>query len=334
MNTHGPHELPHWRPDDPAVTYAPTGREKAAWVAWAIVSVPVAWALRRGRAYLTTPRPTWHTLAHVAFALFCGVWAYRGLARPWAVTVGATRAEASSVPFARGPLPLGTEDVERARDMATAAHDAATATARAAYGPGGMVMPVDPAGALDDGSPPSWLSAALSPYWGDIAGAAHERGMDSHWLALVIQQENPQAKTGFVSFDGGHGIGQIQRETAALIESQSGLPCTTQWADATVSIRCAAFYFRTALDNGASLATASNPEPMILMGVAGYNSGHSRGVDSAITRQLRRALESGADDPCAAIGNRYTAQYCRNTRERWSQTLRDRSAIHQGAMLP
>ena len=61
-------------------------------------------------------------------------------------------------------------------------------------------------------------------------------------------------------------------------------------------------------------------EPALLMGVAGYNSGHG----SAIVGALRRALASGAGDPCAAIGNQYTRRYCYTARDMWAGSMAER----------
>lgn len=222
MNNHGPHELPHWRPDDPAVTYAPTGREKAAWILWAIVSVPVAWAFDRIRAYLTTPRPSWHTLAHVAFALFCGVWAYRGLTQAWGLTVGAARAEAST--GERGPMPAGTAGAERAADLATSAHDSATATAaalRAAPLPDAGIVASPPREPL-----PAWLPPSVTRWEPHIRAASARYGVDPALIAIIVTVESggdPDAVSRDVNGNAiAHGLCQIVPRYHARINESPG----------------------------------------------------------------------------------------------------------------
>ena len=325
MNTNnGPHELPHWRPDDPAVTYAPTGREKAAWVAWAIVSVPVAWALRRGRACLTTPRPSWQTLAHVAFVVFCGVWLYRGLTR-WPVT-----ADASTT--VRGPMPAGTAGAERLRDLATASHDAATATARAARGermpmaPGLPAIAVAPAG---DERAPSWLTPGVRALWPDVVDAAHGVSewygvpLDAHVWAALVTRECPTGDAACESYAGAFGPSQLMPETAAAIEAQTGLRCTERNpVDIPTNLRCGAYYLTGRIRNNAWAWSADNEEPAILLGAIEYNDGQRAGYNAAAA-----AVKAGGD-ACAAIPRHLDPSiYCYHVQERWRASMAERGAV-------
>lgn len=302
----------------------------AVWIAAAVVTL----AGRTLARILTARRPAWQPLA-LAFAVGAGVMAVRGQHVSDGDTFGPSRVEAASEPCNSEATPHDCMDADArytsADVMATAAavvalnapsgaaqDDPMVALVPDAAGPGGPVLPE--VNAPDDGSPPSWLSRELSPYWGAIAAAAHERGIDSHWLGIVAMVENPQALVDTVTFDGGHGLAQIQRGTAAIIQAESGLPCVEGWMDPTTSYRCGAWYFRGAIDDGADLVRPGDDEPALLMGVAGYNSGHG----SAIVQRLRGALEAGAADPCAWIGNEYTSRYCYSARDMWAQTLATR----------
>lgn len=318
---------------NPGDHYEPTRRETIVWVAAAVVTVTGRWLARQ----LTARRPVWAVLTAALIVGACA-WAWRSGA-----TVGPSRVEAASEPGKSGAEAQdSTVDAPRysaADVMATAAavvalnapsgaaqDDGMRALVPEAAGPGGPVLPE--ADAPDDGSPPAWLSRELSPYWGVIAAAAHERGIDSHWLGILAMVENPQAVTDIVTFDGGHGLAQIQRGTAAVIQAESGLPCVNGWADPATSYRCGAFYFRQAIDDGADLVRPGDDEPALLMGVAGYNSGR----DSAIVKRMRQALASGAADPCAWIGNEFTRRYCYSARDMWAQTRAARGGVTQEAM--
>lgn len=294
--------------------YEPTPRAaRAIAAAWIAAGLCVLAARR-----IHTHRRRVATALAFAATAFAG-WHARGVGP---VTVGAVSVAASA-----GELTGDAGELAPTADPLAALQDGyATPPADvrpvAPAEPGGAVLPTTDGmfGPLDSGAPPSWLSRELAPYWGSIAAAAHEVGIDSHWLGIVAMVENPQAQTAIVTFDGGHGLAQIQRETAMMIEAESGLPCVNGWADPATSYRCGAHYFRGAVRDGADLARPGDAEPALLMGVAGYNSGHG----SAIVGTLRRALASGAGDPCAAIGNQYTRRYCYTARDMWAGSMAER----------
>lgn len=309
--------------DAPIPADATTRREAAVWIAAAVATIAARFVARQ----LTARRPVWAVLA-VALAIAAGAWTWRAgqlVSNPY--TFGATHVNAASEPGKSGPAlqdiavnPLlqdGYADPTAGEDDRAVVDD--------------PMRPLVPESAYEQPAgpgiaPPGWMSPGIGAYWDAIVSAAVEQGIDPHVLALVAEQENPNGDAGIVTFDGGHGLMQIQAATASMIEAQSGLPCVDGWGDPLTSFRCGAFYLRQGLDDGADLARPGDPEPMILVGVAGYNSGHR----SVIVGQLRAALVAGAADPCGWIGNQFTRQYCYRTRDRWAQSVAERAG---GTML-
>lgn len=183
-----------------------------------------------------------------------------------------------------------------------------------AYGPGGLVLPTSEPPPPDNGAPPSWLPAGLSPWWGDIAATAHANGLDSHAWAAIVSQENPWGDPSATSPAGARGLGQLMPATAADIEAKTGLDTSTP----TGNLAGGAWYYAERVRDNADLWTAGNDEPALLAGAAAYNGG------DAPRQDVRRAAQAGADDLCAGVRYAETRTYCYAFRDRWRATLSER----------
>lgn len=319
-------------PDAPA---RPWYRHPAVLILWAAVSIPTAWALRQIRAWLATPAPRWQPLALALVGIAVG-----GLWVRWPVTFGPTHIDALAAEVARADP---TAEAERARDLATAAHDAATATARAAHGerlpfsPASPPIAVAPAG---DDVPPDWLTPGVQVLWPSIVDAAHGVAewygapLDAHVWAALVTRECPTGDAACESYAGAFGPSQLMPETAAGIEAETGLRCTERHpVDIPTNLRCGAYYLAGRIRDNAWAWSEADEEPAILLGAIEYNDGRRTGYNAAAA-----AVKAGGD-ACGAIPRHLDPSiYCYHVQERWRQTLAQRAAAdglpHLEALRP
>lgn len=298
---------------DHAEHYEPTPRAAAAiGAAWIAAGLCVLAARR-----IHTHRRRVATALAFAASAFAG-WHARGVGP---VTVGAVSVAASAV---EGQLPTDAMSDSQSLTDAQPSGDSGelepTADPRlqpdypGAYGPGGLVLPTSEPPPPDNGAPPSWLPAGLSPWWGDIAATAHANGLDSHAWAAIVSQENPWGDPNATSPAGARGLGQLMPATAADIEAKTGLDTSTP----TGNLAGGAWYYAERVRDNADLWTEGNDEPALLAGAAAYNGG------DAPRQDVRRAAQAGADDLCAGVRYAETKIYCIAFRDRWRATLAER----------
>ncbi len=293
-------------------TYEPTPRAAAAiGAAWIAAGLCILAARR-----IHTHRRRVATALAFAASAFAG-WHARGVGP---VTVGAVSVAASAVD--------GRLSTDAASDSRLLTDAQPTADPRlqpdypGAYGPGGLVLPTSEPPPPDNGAPPSWLPAGLSPWWGDIAATAHANGLDSHAWAAIVAIECPWGDADCGSPAGARGLAQIMPGTAADIAAKSGLPCTTQPFDGPTSLACGAFHFAELVRMNGDLWTEGDDLPALLAAAVSYNAGAG-----GQPRQAVRAAAQTGGDLCAGVSFAETMSYCSQYRDFWQATVASRGGV-------
>lgn len=313
---------------DPFDAYQPTRRERAVMAAYGVAGA-IRSTIRHARRALFTMRPTYVPLAVAVLvvtptAAAMATWATLPGVGGGMRMRGEMRVEAA-----------GEAGAERARDLATAAHAAATATARAAIGermpfsPAVPPMAVAPAG---DEDPPAWITPGVLAIWPDVVAAAHGVAewygvpMDAHVWGALVTRECPTGDGACESYAGAFGPSQLMPETAAAIEAETGLRCTQRNpVDIPTNLRCGAYYLAGRIRDNAWAWTVTDEEPAILLGAIEYNDGRRTGYNAAA------AAVKGGGDACAAIPRHLDPSiYCYHVQERWRATLAERGTAPGG----